>query len=275
MKNTIIITALLLATSAHASTPPQALFLTSPDNTIILHTCWYDAGAICSLVHDGLQYLNDTDHGRQLQSAVSFDGQGEANNPTEAGASYVTDGFNPHQSSSTLLSGDVTNGVLSTLNRPAYWIPVAGQRVSDVYFSKRVEFITPTVLRYETTFTVQPHASATFETLTAYLPAAFSQFWMLDVKARSPMPQPLADGPGEQPYPVIMATPDHKHAMGIYTQRDVGYGRWRFSADGVVKWNAVARVDQPSGTYRFVSYVVVGTFESVTADMITLAASIN
>lgn len=273
----IILALLLVATSATASTPPPALFLASPDGATTLRTCWYDAGAICSLVRDGVQHIDDWDHGRQLQSDVSFDGLGENNNPTEAGASYLTDGSNPHPSSSVLLAGDVTDGVLSTTSMMANWNPVNGKRVSGVMFQKRVQFISPSVIKYEVAYTIpstETHTAATFETLTAYMPPTFSQFWCIDVKARSPMPQPLSDGPGEQEYPVILTTADHKHAMGIYNREPVGYGRWRFLADRVVKWNSVVRQAYPIGTFRTTNYVIVGTFDSVVADMVALAAQV-
>lgn len=54
---------------------------------IALSTCDHDAGAICSLTWRRKQFIDDYDHGCQLQSAVSFDGRGESENPTEAGAS--------------------------------------------------------------------------------------------------------------------------------------------------------------------------------------------
>ncbi|MDB5036802.1 MAG: hypothetical protein JWQ35_330 [Bacteriovoracaceae bacterium] len=43
------------------------------------------AGAIYSLTWAGKEFINHDDHGRELQSAISFDGYGECLNPTEAG----------------------------------------------------------------------------------------------------------------------------------------------------------------------------------------------
>src|ERR1700761_7197172 len=45
------------------------------------------AGAIYSLKWNGVEFLNSGDHGRELQSAATFDGLGECYNPTEAGSS--------------------------------------------------------------------------------------------------------------------------------------------------------------------------------------------
>jgi len=251
---------------------------------ITLKTCDYDAGAICSLTWKGKQFINDLDHGRQLQSASSFDGKGEAFNPTEAGASFLTDRYTPHASSSKLLSSQVINGVLTTVNHPAFWNPVNGQKTSNHTFSKSVQFgfpasdktvILPNVLQYETSFTIpseESHQSATFEVLTGYMPKDFSQFWTFDVKHGATMAIPLNDNPGEQSIPVIFSTVDQQYAMGIYSPDtpqpaypDAGYGRWRFT--DTVKWNNVYRINNPVGTYHFKSYVVVGTLVEVMTSM--------
>ena len=47
------------------------------------------AGAIGSLTWNGIEFINQDDHGRELQSASSFDGLGECFNPTEAGSGPV------------------------------------------------------------------------------------------------------------------------------------------------------------------------------------------
>ncbi|MDP1977640.1 hypothetical protein [Undibacterium sp.] len=45
---------------------------------ITIRTCSHDAGAVCSLTWRGKEFINDYDHGRQLQSASSFDNLGES-----------------------------------------------------------------------------------------------------------------------------------------------------------------------------------------------------
>src|SRR5690242_16936202 len=44
------------------------------------------AGAIDSLTWNGREFINAYDHGRELQSAVQFNGAVECLNPTEAGS---------------------------------------------------------------------------------------------------------------------------------------------------------------------------------------------
>jgi hypothetical protein len=88
--------------------------------------------------------------------------------------------------------------------------------------------------------------------------------------------EPLSDGPGEIQHRAVLATPDGKHAMGIYTppqsQPDTtgpSYGRWRFNAEQVVKWNCVFRARNttgiPPGNFTHHILVPVGTLAQVEA----------
>ena len=85
--------------------------------------------------------------------------------------------------------------------------------------------------------------------------------------------KPLSDGPGEQPLPIIFASPSGSHAMGIYSpDPSPGYGRWRFAAEKVVKWNCVFRKKNPAGENAFRMFVAVGSLEDVTSALRKLAA---
>jgi hypothetical protein len=64
----------------------------------------------------------------------------------------------------------------------------------------------------------------------------------------------LDDGPGEQNRPVVFSTVSGNHAMGIFSPdqpsrgyEGAGYGRFRFKAEKVVKWNSVFRVRAENG----------------------------
>ncbi|MEA1834548.1 hypothetical protein U8607_20855 [Methylobacterium durans] len=65
--------------------PEGRVFLTQPfaGSEIVLSASTRTAGAIDSLAWNGREFLNRFDHGRELQSAASFDGYGECFNPTE------------------------------------------------------------------------------------------------------------------------------------------------------------------------------------------------
>ena len=80
------------------------------------------------------------------------------------------------------------------------------------------------------------------------MPPAFRRFWALDVAGDGSL-TPLSDGPGEQALPVVFATASGAHAMGVYSpdRPPPGYGRFRFEAEQVNKWNCVFRVRDPNG----------------------------
>ena len=137
----------------------------------------------------------------------------------------------------------------------------------------------PHAIGYHVTFTIpkgEVHKHAVFEAVTGYMPPAFSKFWTFDPATQKLAP--LSDGPGEQQHPVILSTPDKKHAMGVWSPglpskgfEHVGYGRFRFKAQKVVKWNCVFRVNHPQavppGEYPFQCYVPVGSLKNVTDTM--------
>jgi hypothetical protein len=252
---------------------------------IVVRTCDHDAAAICSLTWNGVRFINDYDHGRQLQSASSFASSlqelqqrlygSEAFNPTEAG-SYL-DGFNPSPSSSVKRWETSVSNVIFTQTQMAFWRPVNGQKLSSHLLNKTVGVGSPmpNVLNYQVTFSIpsnETHGFGQFEVLTGYMPTIFTNFYKLE----NGIAVPLSDGPGEQNKPVILATASGSHAMGIYSTHapqaeypDAGYGRWRFN--DVVKWNTVHRINNPRGNYTFQVYVAVGTLADVTASIKSLS----
>jgi hypothetical protein len=252
---------------------------------IVITTTARLAGAIHSLTWDGAEFINSTDHGRQLQSACSFDNSPTANaetfNPTEAGSRR--DHIGP-TSTSRLLELQADGNRLRSRTRMAFWLAPgersAGQlarntdTLSDYELAKDVRIGCerwPQALDYRVTFTVPTnavHQSAQFEALTGYLPPKFDTFWQFNPQTRKL--EPLSDGPGEINNPVVLATADGRQAMGIFApaqpmEHTTGptYGRWRFTAEQVVKWNCVFRVRDAkplrSGDYSFRMLVPIGT----------------
>ncbi|HEY1066957.1 MAG TPA: hypothetical protein VGE52_12630 [Pirellulales bacterium] len=254
-------------------------------NEIVVRTTQRLAGAIDSLTWGGKEFVDSVDHGRQIQTAANFDcGRpffAETFNPTEAGSRL--DGAGP-KSSSRLLSLSAKGNVLETLVQPAFWLapgekssvhPAYNEKIlSDHRIGKRVEIgwenLTH-VIRYDVAYTVpadEQHTYSQFEVVTGYMPPDFSTFLKFDPETGKL--QPLDDGPGEQPHPVVLATADGRFAMGVYSPdgpkqgyRGPGYGRFRFKAEKVVKWNCVFRQRDPNGTptgeHKFRSFVVVGS----------------
>jgi hypothetical protein len=115
---------------------------------------------------------------------------------------------------------------------------------------------------------------AQFEVLTAYMPRRFDTFYKYNSKTDHM--EELSDGPGEQSLPVMLASNDGAHALGLYTPPtsrliSPGYGRWRFKDEQVTKSNVVYRVENAeAGSHSFVVYTVFGTFDDVRSSLAAL-----
>ncbi len=266
------------------------------ESEIVVTTTGRVAGAIHSLTWRGQEFIDSTDHGRQLQSASNLDVggpiQAETFNPTEAGS--VRDGAGP-TSTSRLLHQLVGPNFLQTTTQMAFWLPPDGSSgghaaknttsLSNHLLTKRVrlglpEF--PQAIAYDVTFHLplgERHKQAVFEVVTGYMPGNFERFSRFDVPTGRLVD--LSDGPGEQGDPVVLSTVDGEFAMGcIAIGADIpeavlvqvqgpGYGRFRFPREHVVKWNCVFRCKcaegLPAGDYCFRTVVFVGDVSSVSA----------
>jgi hypothetical protein len=275
-----------LPTAGHADELPTGnavIRSNAGPSEIVITTTARLAGAIHSVAWNGREFIDSADHGRQLQSAANFDCGGrfvpELFNPTEAGSR--ADGAGD-MSSSRLLRLSADGPELRTTSQMAFWLapeekseghPACNDRVlSGHRLSKRVRIGhggNPHVIEYEVTFTLperERHTFAQFEAVTGYTPPEFSRFWKYDTAKERLVP--LDDGPGEQAFPVVLATPSGSHAMGIYSPEPApGYGRFRFRDERVNKWNCVFRVRDEEGVkpgdYRYRMFVVVGTLDDV------------
>lgn len=269
---------------------------------IVITTTKRLAGAIHSLEWNGVEFIDSFDHGRQLQSACSFDASAggrfvaECFNPTEAGCRNDRDG---DASTSRLLRMQVHGAALDSTVQMAFWLAPGQQsggrdainrtRLSDHRVRKQVQIgyrRFPNVIDYRVTFTVpdsERHTYAQFESLTGYMPWRFSRFETIDLTNGTL--QAIDDGPGEQALPLIFSTANGEHAMGIWSPdqpspgyQHAGYGRFRFEAARVVKWNCVFRVRDPagvrSGDYGFRQFVIIGDRAAVRETMTALAADV-
>ena len=259
------------------------------NSEIVITTTTRCAGAIHSLTWGGKEFIDSHDHGRQMQSAANFDFGtpivNETFNPTEAGS--ARDGAGA-KSSSVLLSLKAEGSTLETRTQLAFWL-APGERsggelaknvtvLSDHLLTKRVRIghrDLPHVLSYDVVFKIpagERHTHAVFEALTGYMPPEFARFWQFN--PQSGELDPLSEGPGEIPHPVVFATADGSHAMSIFSAPQSAshttgptFGRFRFSAEAVVKWNCVFRVCDAAGIapgeYPFRMFVVVGDLATV------------
>jgi hypothetical protein len=250
------------------------------------------AGAVHSLTWHGEEFIDSLDHGRQLQSASSFDCGlkpfwAECYNPTEAGSRK--DHVGP-RSTSRLLGMTIQSESLETVSQMAFWLnpgekssghPAKNTKaLSDHLLRKKITLNYRNLahaIEYDVTFTVpnEQHTLAQFEAVTGYMPPKFSEFFTFNLQSRQL--QPIDAGPGEQKHPLIFSTKSGSHAMGVLAleapenARGPGYGRWNFEKEKVVKWNAVYRVRNdrgvPPGDYRFRLAVIVGSLENVQVTM--------
>ncbi len=291
-----------LLMTARAETPSGDAVIRAPfgGSEIVITTTARLAGAIHSVTWKGKEFIDSADHGRLLQSASSFDNlptaPPETFNPTEAGS--MRDGAGP-RSTSRLLEVRTLPGELRTRAQMAFWLTPADRSggvparnttaLSDHLLAKQVHIGLPglpNVLDYTVTFTLpagEPHATAQFEALTGYMPPEFERFWHFNPATKKL--EPLTDGPGEQRDPIAFSTADGNYAMSIIAPDPApagsagpGYGRFRFAAEKVVKWNCVYRVRPADGAvkaseYRYHLLVPIGTFADVEAALAQFAAA--
>ena len=281
---------LLLPTVALAQAPAVSgdaeISGTIGGKPLVIRTTSRLAGAIDSVKWDGVEFIDSHDHGRQLQSALNADVDGvfhvECYNPTEAGS--VVDALGP-KSTSRLEFLSTKDGLLTTRTQMAYWLAPGMKSgghleqnttlLSGHILKKQVRIGRPGmnhVLDYKVTFDLpsdRPHKFLQFEALTGYMPWSFSEELRFDAKTSTLVPLPRQDG--EQRDPVVLSTPSGSHAMGVFTperpragQPVVGFGRFKFEDEKVVKWNCVFRIrqDKPIPPHHsFQLYVVIGTRE--------------
>jgi hypothetical protein len=291
------LTVMVLVTSVGRVTAEEALPLGNAvvraktgDTEIVMTTTGRLAGAIHSLVWNEKEFVDSADHGRQIQSASNFDAGSvftpETFNPTEAGS--MRDGAGA-KSSSRLLHLVANGNELQTTNQMAFWLtptdksqghPAKNTTVlSNHLLTKRVRIgygSLENAIQYDVTFGVpvgESHRYAQFEAVTGYMPAEFEVFWKFNAKTGEL--EPLDDGPGEQPLPVVLATSSGSHAIGVFSPdqpsqgyENAGYGRFRFREANVVKWNSVFRLrDSQKGIaprdYSFRNFIVVGDLATV------------
>jgi hypothetical protein len=286
----IVLAALVLSACATHTGGDLMVSVPTSDSEFVVRTCSRFAGAVCSLLYRGKEHVDTRDHGRLLQSASSFDGYGECYNPTEGGS-----GLDRLSSSSVLRASRVDKNQIWTLTDMAFWLRPqqdypkgCGQRkqlvraVNTVALSGHLleKQVTvgmpgfPNVIEHTVTYHVPiDFAQATFEASTGYMPKEFSLALVYDPVAG--IERVAERRQGEQALPVIFATPDRLHAIGVYSSElpRAGRGYGHFYFPDVVKWNCVFREKGvKAGAYRYRCLVAVGTVAEVQETLRRLAA---
>ena len=257
------------------------------DNNIWLSGSTRMAGAIDSIVLNGIEYINCWDHGRELQMAVTTS-YGECYNPTEAG------GKNDSQKTTTSSIIEVLqindNKTLVTSNLPAFWMPpgssesgcgnaVNTQVVSGYQMNKTVSIGyngISKVIHYQGKVLIPEDVSGTqIESPTAYLNGNFNTFYSFNPENNNLTEIDINDNTGGhvgETIPVIIATNDGSSAIGVLPnfRPQRGFALFNFvglgpESDGTSKWSVVSYFQNVSkGTiFSFENFLCIGSISEV------------
>lgn len=229
------------------------------------------AGAIFSLVWNGVEFVDDTDHGRQIQTAFQLDGGGEGNNPTEAGAAADASGMT---STAQLLGVNAAGNIIEASTRMADWIPF-GDALSGYTLSKRITVgwnNMPNVIRDDITIeSSENHGSVAIEGLTGYLLLQFGNLYSCDTKTGElkllPYTASTVFNPAvfiNSPEPLIFSNANGI-AMGIFCPAIPMHTAWMGAGGNSNKWDMGLQsiAPFPAGRYSWTVYLVVGRLDDV------------
>lgn len=253
------------------------------------------AGAISSLRWRDKEFVNNWDHGRQFQTAVSAFNRFECYNPYEAGS--LPDGHGP-TSSSRLLSLTASGNTLSSeaqmawyygflCGDPAYWLPAPPVHgtLSDYRVRKTVSIGfagLSNVIEYSTGLFIPEVARAgEVQTVIAVMPYDFSSLFTYDIVSKNY--RKIRADHGEDDNVKVLATPDGAYALGYYSPEllqpygngGAGGFRWgivppdpRFPDDPDYALASIGGIDRfeifhGPGNTSYRSYLVVGNLEQV------------
>jgi alpha-tubulin suppressor-like RCC1 family protein len=204
----------------------QTWTISAPVNnsTLSITASGSHAGAITGLTFRNTQIVNNLDHGRQIQSAISFHELGEeCYNPNEAGA-YSDP---PWSSSSVIVAPapSTTGGLLKTTVNASYWYPFCapGSNPSGFKIHKQVKISPPgfptNVIDYLTQFTMAPNPPepiyfSAAEAPVAYLQPLFTEIWTYDLATRNLLRN--QETAGEDDMVKVLRSSDGGMAFSIY-----------------------------------------------------------
>lgn len=199
------------------------------------------AGAINGIWYGGKQFVNNWDHGRQVQADWNDYG-GACDNPTEAGGGY--DGYGI--TTSSLLEGiSVTpQGVMTTASRPAYWstysqrasycsAQIPGEGANSMTATTSVQqmgksvavgaFGHPNIISYSLSVTLPSGFTDNGMNISVpaiFLNAEFNTFFKYIPETDQLTAVPASSlNPGESDYhPWIVSTGDENYALAVYAE---------------------------------------------------------
>ncbi|MHA7628952.1 hypothetical protein [Corallococcus sp. M7] len=276
--------------------------------TVQMGTSASHGGAVTSLVYGGREYINNKDHGRQMQVAFSLDGYDEALMPTEAGSNR--NGSDPVSTTQVLGYGAQPGHMTSTVH-PAYWLEPGEEAapynsVSHAVNETLVSADTITkditvgvgghdnVIQYDSHIHLAaPHDKAYVEAPTTYLNGEFEMHYRFDPATGESRQYPrIHSEPADPPesrkgfpdeggnVPLIVATAEGDRAMAIWSpdeedQPDLQYRLHQFDlgnpTDDCTKLSVTfGMTGGVPEDIKTRSYVIVGTVEEVKARLAEL-----
>ncbi|RKH91472.1 hypothetical protein D7Y21_02560 [Corallococcus sp. AB045] len=274
--------------------------------TVQMGTSASHGGAVTSLFYGGTEYINNYDHGRQMQVAFSLDGYGEALMPTEAGSNR--NGTNPTSTTQVVGYGAQPGRMTSTVH-PAYWLEPgedAGKYnsvpkainttlVSEDTITKDITVGVgghDNVIQYDSHIHLAaPHDTIYVEAPTTYVNGEFEKHYRFDPatgesrlypRVHSEKPRPPEEGGFVDEagnVPLIVATEGGEHAMAIWSpdekRSDLQYRLHQFDLNDPEQNCSKLSVtfgmsENVPADIKTQSYVIVGTLEEVKARLAEL-----
>jgi hypothetical protein len=256
-------------------------------------------GAIWTWTWNGKEFVNDWDHGRQIQSALTWYDLGKKWNPTEAGDTYGNNPVARRHGSPWAIFQNNSSAQQQTQSVPLEWLPWqvsgGGDDCVVAYMSMRLgkqidlnfNGMGP-VVKYQTQIytDVATSGATTVEAPTGYLNYEFHRYWSYDatsttLKETTNMDFTPASGYGG----VIISDSTTNYAMGCYgalTSQGGSFTKFQLMSfpggggtgqydQATSKWNAVwTGTPLPAGWSYFNAWVMTGTTEQVRQYMRTL-----
>ncbi len=295
-----------LAESAERSSYQATWHVTN--GTISVTASARDAGAVSSLVYDGMEFINDMDHGRQMQVAWFYDDLDEAYNPTESGAE--SDGRGP-TSTSRLVSVKVDGKTLQTQSHPAFWrdlsVPKKHRKnttlVTKDLLSKKLTLgynNDPHIIVFDTTITISPELTGPpvktlrIEAPTLYSNSTLSRHSQYDLASGEFRELPAHGTMKDQMNEVIrhvtrhdlipiLSTPDGRHAIALYAPHpEVFWAYYTHDVPSDDPANACGKITaffkhavEPGRSYSYRTFIIVGDLAIIKASVSNVRSQTN
>jgi alpha-tubulin suppressor-like RCC1 family protein len=204
--------------------------------TLTLQTYNQYAGAVSSLVWNGVEFVNRYDHGRQFQTCISGFNRAECYNPTEGGS--ANDGWNP-TSTSYLESISASNNILTTrtwmafflaqgqsgaCGNPAAWESPAplipADQLSNYVLNKTVKIGfngIPNVIEYLSTVEIPEASRSSYIENIAIMPREFGETWTYDLVSKGYRIVRATGGEDDSVKVRVRRDGSTTHALGLYS----------------------------------------------------------